>query len=324
MHKVLLVGLGQIAMGYDIGYRSDDLILTHAHAFAVHPEFQLVGGVDSNKDRCALFAKHYEGYSGTDLRGALEFTKPDVVVIGVPTETHYAVLQDILESSSVRLILCEKPLANKIQEGRAMVAACREKGCMLYVNYQRRVDPSSREIKRRLIDGRIANPVKGVAWYSKGLLHNGSHFSNLLEYWLGPIKNFRVIEVGRLWDDNDPEPDVQMTFGLGTVTFMAAKEENFSHHEIQLVAPNGCLRYEHGGGKVLWQPAIVDPTVEGYNVLASDCEVICSESHKLQWHVTDSVSACLSGRSSSLCSGKDALQTLEIHLKIKADYEQEK
>ena len=36
-------------------------------------------------------------------------------------------------------------------------------------------------------------PIKGVCWYSKGLLNNGSHFINLLEFWLGDyVSNKRL------------------------------------------------------------------------------------------------------------------------------------
>lgn len=317
-HTVFIVGLGQIGMDYDFDDPSADVFATHAKAFAAHPDFELVGGSDPNADSCHRFAERFGAWSGRNLADGLQATRPDVVIIAAPTQFHAVSVQAALEHASPKLILCEKPLAYELAEAQAMVAACNARNCLLYVNYLRRVEPGALEIKRRLQDGRIATPLKGLCWYSKGLLHNGSHFSNLLELWLGPIRDFKIINSGRLWQGEDPEPDVQVKFISGEVTFLAAKEEHFSHHEIQLVAPNGCLRYEQGGGKILWQAAATDPDYPEYTVLSLPGETIATDGPKLLWHVADNVSTCLRGNPSSLCSGADAMQTLESLLKMKA------
>lgn len=317
-HKVLLIGLGQVGMGYDFDVQAPDMVSTHAKAFSTHPDFDLTGGVDPDVGACAKFTERYGARAGGDLLEGLRDARPDVVVIACPTQYHAEAVRMVLRHASPKLILCEKPLSYSLEEAAAMVAACRGAGCLLYVNYLRRVEPGVLEIKRRLSDGRIAVPVKGVAWYTKGLLHNGSHFTNLLEFWLGPVKAFKVINSGPPCQDEDFEPDIQVKFSAGEVTFLAAKEEDFSLHEIQLVAPNGCLRYEQGGARISWQTAGPDPDFEGYTVLSLNEERIATEGHKLQWLVTDNVSACLRGAPSSLCGGEDALQTLESLLKMKA------
>lgn len=317
-NKVLIVGLGQIGMGYDLELKPEDFVLTHARAFDMHPEFRLVGGVDPLWQRCELFEKHYDCYSSTDLGAALGQTSPDIVVIAPPTQQHGSVLRTVLERSKPKLILCEKPLSFDIAEAREMAAACKAHDCLLYVNYMRRSEPGALEVKRRLMEGLIGTPVKGVAWYSKGLFNNGSHFLNLLEVWLGSIKRLKIIEPGRLRDGVDPEPDVQITFDQGTVNFLAVQEECFSHHEIELVARNGRLRYEQGGGKILWQAAVADPTVEGYTVLSSAGETIKSEGFRSQWHVANQLATYLDGHHAEICSGAAALQTLESLIAIRA------
>ena len=141
MHSVLIVGLGAIAMGYDLGATASDFVLTHAKAFSLHPDFRLAGGVDADPARCALFEKHYGATAGTDLVAALATTRPDVVVIAVPTTQHAAVLKAVLQYGKPKLILCEKPLSYDLAEAAGMVEACRTHRCLLYVNYLRRVDP---------------------------------------------------------------------------------------------------------------------------------------------------------------------------------------
>lgn len=315
--SVLLVGLGHVAMGYDLQSTADDVVLTHARAFEKHPAFRLVGGVDPDEARRCLFTRHYGIASDGDLTVALAKLKPDIVVIAAPTSNHGELLRAVLTHSAPSALLCEKPLSNDLAEARDMVGRCHDKGCALYVNYPRRVTPGGREVKRRLKSGQIAGPVKGVAWYTKGLLHNGSHFVNLLEYWLGPISGFAVIDPGRRWDDDDPEPDLRIDFAGGSVTVLAAREEDYSLHEIDLVASNGRLRYAQGGGKIIWQPAVADPLVEGYTVLTDAGEEIVSGSRMTQWHVADQLATRLKGGDADLCIGAEALQTLEWLLKIR-------
>lgn len=316
--KVLIVGLGQVAMGYDLDIRDPGRILSHARAFEVHPDFTLAGGVDPDPVRCGLFESRYGGHVGEDLADALARTAPDVVVVASPTAHHATAVRAILEHGAPRLILCEKPLSYDRADARAMIDACRARGVGLYVNYLRRVDPGAREVRRRFAAGEIAGPVKGVAWYARGLVHNGSHFVNLLEFWLGPVRGFRIIDPGAPLDGDDAEPDVRLEFSAGDVTLLSAREAGYSHFEIDLVTPNGCLRYERGGARITWQVAMPDPALEGFTVLGPEREEIPSQLRRVQWHVADNVRACLDGRASDLCTGEDALKTLESVLDMKA------
>lgn len=305
-------------MGYDFAISAEDVVFTHARAFSLHPEFRLVGGVDPDPALCTAFVERYGGVAGGDLAEILARTRPDVVVVAAPTPLHSVLVREVLELAKPRTILCEKPLADDFQDAQDMVRLCRERDCRLYVNYLRRVAPGVREVKRRLSRGEIQSPIKGVCWYSKGLLHNGSHFANLLEYWLGPIARFDLLATGRLYDGVDPEPDVRITFAQGDVTFLAAREENYSLYEVDLVSPNGRLRYPQSGDQIIWQPAKKDPLIPGYTVLAAPGEAIPSGADVMQWHVADELAAAMNGRPTPLCTGSEALVTLEWLSRIKA------
>ena len=50
MIKTLLIGLGNIGMGYDLDKESDDM-LTHAKAIVNTPEMRLVGAVESDSEK---------------------------------------------------------------------------------------------------------------------------------------------------------------------------------------------------------------------------------------------------------------------------------
>lgn len=312
----LVVGLGRVGMGYDLQDQSDTHVRSHARAFSTHPAFQLLGGADVARDARETFTRCYGTPAFEDVDVALERLRPEIVAIAVPTALHAVTIRAVLRHSGIRAICCEKPLSDNLSEAQAMVQVCEDRRVPLFVNYMRRSDPGVIEIKRRLDEGEICGPIKGVAWYSKGLIHNGSHVINLLEFWLGDVLDVRVIAGGRLWDGRDPEPNLFLTFVRGTVVLMAATEECFSHLSVEIIACNGRLRYDSGGRRIDWQPTHGDPQFAGYTTLAQT-EQIESGLSRYQWHVANELSRSLAGSEANVCSGAQALRTLEtIHLSL--------
>ena len=308
---VVVVGLGQIGMGYDLHLDPNEHIYSHARAFTQHPRFCLMAGVDPDASRRQAFTQTYHCPAYEDIDSGLRDHNPDLVVVAVPTRLHLETVDHLLKDVRPRIVLCEKPLAYGLADARALIQICEAKGVSLYANYMRRSDPGSVEIARRVAVGEIGVPLKGVAWYSKGFLHTGSHFVNLLELWLGPIQAGQVVAPGRLWDGVDPEPDVRVTFARGTVMFLAAREEMFSHYTVELVAPNGRLRYEQGGDRLTWQAAGPDPFFRGSTVLSDEPESVSTGMDRYQWHVVDQLARVFDGKPAHLCSGTEAYITLE-------------
>ena len=307
----MIVGLGQIGMGYDASLEPSQFVYSHARAFSQHPSFRLVAGVDTLERLRDAFTQAYGVPAFAQLRGALVAHKPHIVVIAVPTAAHHDVLLEVLNTAKPEIILCEKPLAYDVAEARRMVRACDDSNVSLYVNYMRRSTPGAIEVKRRLASGAIASPIKGFAWYTKGFLHNASHSFNLLEDWLGEVRSFVVLDRGRDVANADAEPDVRVSFKLGTVVFQAAWEEAYSHNGIELLSPCGRLRYESGGECVLWDAAHAHPLFTGYRTIAGTVEAIESGMQRYQWHVADQLAMVVAGDPQArLCSATAALTTL--------------
>ena len=107
MYDTLIVGLGQIGMGYDISISKNSQIYSHARALSCHPEFNLVCAVEPNKYLTDLFHNIYNSPVYNDLEEALSNHKIDVAVISSTTSTHYHLLRSLLTLSEPKLILCE-------------------------------------------------------------------------------------------------------------------------------------------------------------------------------------------------------------------------
>lgn len=318
--RCLVIGLGQIGAGYDIEAGPDGGIYTHARAIALHPDFELAGGVDPVEPQRSRFEAKYGVQTYDDIAAAMDAERPDIVVVATPADMHLRHVEAVLAAGRPQVLICEKPLAFDEAEGERLVRLCEEAGVALFVNFIRRSDPGAVEVRRRIVAGDIAGPVKGTFWYSKGLFNNGSHFINLLQFWLGEVKGHTLLDQGRRWADSDPEPDVRLQFESGTVVMQAAWEEAFSFYGGELLSPAGRLSYREGGRAIGWQGVRQNENFSGYRILSPQAEAIASDMDRYQWHVYEQLSHFLAGKDFQLCGGREALATLKVVSAIAGRY----
>ena len=308
--KALVVGLGQIGMGYDYEKGPKHFILTHSQAFNSHTDYELVGGVDLDNEKLALFEAKFRKSAYSSISHAMADTQPDVVAIATPTEQHVQDFKMVLDHGMPRLILCEKPLAHNRQKADEMLRKAERGKCQVAVNYIRRFEPGSIRLGRKISRGELGFPIKGCVWYSKGLYNNGSHFINLLEQWLGPVKNSAVLKKGHYWAGSDPEPDVSLEFEKGTIYMLAACEENFSYYEMELIGRLGKIHYSRRGRDIRLWKTVADPVYQGYTILSDESEEIPTDFDRYQWHVVQNLSDYLNKGHVLYSDGNSALQTV--------------
>ncbi len=314
-YSCLLVGLGQISMGYDMSLDAEFEIYTHARAISIHPEFELVGAVDPINEKREIFSKSFNIPAFDNVTEALYNSSPNIIIIASPTILHLELVSDVLKLCKPDIILCEKPLAYEIEDARKIVELCKNRNVKLFVNYIRRSDPGAIEIKKRLMGQK---DIKGVAWYSKGFIHNGSHLFNLLEFWLGEYHNSTIVNDGRIWQEMDPEPDVCVKFENGTVLFLSAMEEKFSFYTIELIGNWGRLNYQQGGEYITWQDTLVNNKLKTYKFLNNTPETIPNRMNFYQLSVFEQLADEMKDKRTTLCTGEEALLTSEaIHTIIK-------
>lgn len=309
--NALVIGLGQIGVGYDLALPSDTHVQTHVRAMATHPTFRLLGGVDPDATRRALLEQAYGVPAWARLADVHTDPNPDVVIVATSTESHCDVVDAVLHYMRPRAILCEKPLAYDAESARWMADACEQQRVELFVNYMRRADPGVIEIKRRIASHEIVPAYKAVVWYSKGFLHSASHFLDLATNWFGDIQTIACIAPGQASSPVDWEPDIRVSFPEASVTFLAVPHEAFTHHTMEVVAWNGRLRYERGGEVIEWQSTEPHPRVRGYNALSASIEHIPSGMDRFQWHVADQLVAAIDRKDHHLCRGRHAVTMLE-------------
>ena len=304
----VLIGLGDIGLNYDLHQDQDKYIQTHSRAFYLNSGFDLQAGVDINNEACNIFSKKYNIESYTVIEDALLEVKPDLIILAVPTSFQLEAIKKIAKCFIPKAILCEKPMGDNLDQGKEIVSICRKKDISLYVNYIRRCLPECKDIKKRIDSDSIKSPMKCISWYSKGLMHNGSHMINLMEYWFGECLDVKIIDKGREFKSFGSEPSVYIKFENCEVTLIPAWEELYSHYTIELICATGRLYWSQKN--LEWTKVVSRENLKGYSFLAEKSEEIYTGAEKYQMHVAEALYLAMSGQVSSISTGEQALETL--------------
>jgi len=127
-----------------------------------------------------------------DFRRLLEDKDVDAVYIATPD--HWHALQTILACQAGKDVYVEKPAANTIEEGRAMVRAAERYGRVVQVGSQGRSQPAAWEAANYIRAGRIGRVRKVTCWHyasPEGDWTPDSEPPPELDYemWLGPARS---------------------------------------------------------------------------------------------------------------------------------------
>jgi predicted dehydrogenase len=128
------------------------------------------------------------------------------IVVMTPNRAHLE--QVVAAAAHGKHCLVTKPIATSIQDGEAMIRACKEAGVVLAVGHQSRREPALRRLKELLVAGDLGAPVLVECNFSTGrggeiradqwrwtrdecpggpLIQLGIHHVDTLQFLLGPI-----------------------------------------------------------------------------------------------------------------------------------------
>jgi UDP-N-acetyl-2-amino-2-deoxyglucuronate dehydrogenase len=144
---------------------------------------------------------------------------PEIDVIDILTPTGYHAEHVIDLAQYGRHIIVEKPMALKVEDCDAMIAACQKQGCRLFVVKQNRFNRAVIAARSALESGRFGKLVLGTvrvrwmryqryyeqdAWRGTWALDGGvmaqqaSHHLDLLQWFMGPIESMQCHIATRL------------------------------------------------------------------------------------------------------------------------------
>ena len=177
-NRALIIGCGNIGGLYDIN--DVDRVWTHAKALSKTRGWDFAVS-DVNEEAARKVALAYNVKS-VDLSSNPDLSSFNLVCLATPTSTHYEYLQVLLKQE-VPVIICEKPVVGQLGEADKILRLYEASRSKVLVNYIRRFQPAYIQLKKNLQRKLEIDSCKGInIKYQKGLLNNGSHAFDLIEF----------------------------------------------------------------------------------------------------------------------------------------------
>jgi predicted dehydrogenase len=204
-----------------IGWWSDVL----ADAAQRSGKLKLVGCYSRSAEKRQAFATKYACRAAPSYEAVLADPEIEAIINTTPNNAHRATC--LAAAAAGKHIFLDKPIANSVADGHAITAACRRAGVVLALGYQRRREGHFRWIKQQIdagLFGRLVNAEANISrdrlgkidlgsWRYRAdgmpggvMLQIGIHYTDVLEYLLGPIVAVRG-QLARLVLPGD-NPDV--------------------------------------------------------------------------------------------------------------------
>ena len=199
-----IVGLGQIAQGYD--EPTGPGISTHLKACLADPRLRVAWISDTDGGKAVEVRRRWNlSIDIVDPNNAPSRTV-DIVCIASPDITHSQWVERFL-SGVPRLILCEKPLVGSADRARELIFRAETAGAALVVNFMRRWIPGVASWLAAGASGEFGVPTEARLTYCRGLRHNACHGLDLI----GAVLGDSIMSVSRASDCIDDFGEVDPT-----------------------------------------------------------------------------------------------------------------
>ena len=160
-----------------------------------------------SRDKREAFARKYACNAASSYEEILGDRRIEAIINTTPNSAHLETTY--AAASAGKHVFLDKPIANTIDDARAITAACRNAKVVLALGYQRRRESQFRWVKEKIRDGVFGKLVNAEANISRDrlgkidlnswrytaegmpggvMLQIGIHYTDVLEYLIGPVK----------------------------------------------------------------------------------------------------------------------------------------
>lgn len=308
--RVLIVGCGNIAGGFDERRPADALPLSHAGAYRRDGRFDIVGCIEPDAGRRAAFQAHWgipHGYA--DFSAVPPSVTADIIAICAPTAFRSAHLEAAI-ARSPRLIFCEKPIAPTLHEARLWVERCAEAGIPLAINHTRRWAPDVARLRDELRQQYWGEIRSVTGTYNKGILNNGSHLVDAIRLLLDCTLEIEAVGAPQwdFWPDDPTVPALLRTDSGIPVHLTTAHAGDYALFELQLVTSAGVLVMEDGGLRWRIRRAGDSAHFAGYKALLA-AEQVDGRYMEAMLHAAANLHDAVHHGAPLACTGASALVT---------------
>jgi predicted dehydrogenase len=186
-----------------MGWWSDVL----ADAIRRSGKLRILACYTRSESKREAFAAKYACRASPSYEAILEDSGIEAIINTTPNNVHLETTR--AAAGAGKHVFLDKPIANTIADGRAIAEACRSAGVVLALGYQRRRESHFRWVRRQIDAGQFGRLVNAECNISRDrlgkidpsswryqaagmpggvMLQIGIHYTDVLEYLIGPIK----------------------------------------------------------------------------------------------------------------------------------------
>lgn len=186
-----------------LGWWSDVL----ADAIQRSDKLKIVACYTRSDDKRQAFATKYRCRAASSYDAILADPGVEAIINTTPNDVHLETTR--AAASAGKHIFLDKPIANTVSDGRAIAQICSNAGVVLALGYQRRRESQFRSIRQQIdagLFGKLVNAEANISrdrlgkvdlsswrYQAQGMpggvmLQIGIHYTDVLEYLMGPIK----------------------------------------------------------------------------------------------------------------------------------------
>ena len=175
-----------------------------------------------SEEKRQKFAAKYRCRAARSYQELLDDRSIVAIINTTPNSVHRETT--IAAARAGKHVFLDKPIANTIDDARALTAACQRAKVVLALGYQRRRESHFRWVKQHLAEfGRLVNAEANISrdrlgkidltswrYTAEGMpggvmLQIGIHYTDVLEYLLGPVKAVRGAFVRLVLPGDNPD-----------------------------------------------------------------------------------------------------------------------
>jgi predicted dehydrogenase len=248
--------------------------------------------------------------SFTNASDLLDEVQPDVVSVCTPDETHAELVRIALSKPTTRAVLCEKPLASTVEEAQAIAELATDKKIVLAVNYSRRYSPSFQKLRTEIRRGEYGRVQVVAGFYGKGIVHNGTHWIDLLQYLLDePISGEQCHRAST--QTSTPSAHFCSQSGI-PAHLLATDSDAFTVFEMDLLGTKGRIQIQDGGHRIVRTRVIDSPLYEGHQNLGDGSVEQGCLKDAIFHSLSDTLECLKTPNRRPLCSAEDAISALHV------------
>jgi predicted dehydrogenase len=186
-----------------MGWWSDVL----ADAIVRSGRMKIVSCYSRSRDKREAFARKYACTAASSYEEILGDRRIDAIINTTPNSAHLETTY--AAAAAGKHVFLDKPIANTIDDARAITAACRQAKVVLALGYQRRRESHFRWVREKIqagVFGKLVNAEANISrdrlgkidlsswrYTAEGMpggvmLQIGIHYTDVLEYLIGPVK----------------------------------------------------------------------------------------------------------------------------------------